>query len=117
MSIVNGDGTTIANANVTLLPYNMKPPWGQIRIKADKGIYWTGDHDASIVVTGKWGYSQTVPADIRQAALIMCKHYYTQRPGAAGLGAPVISADGVVIEAGQTMSDAMRILKAYIRRS
>lgn len=116
-SIVNGDGTTIANADVTLLPYNMTPPWGQIRIKADKGIYWTGDNDASIVITGKWGYSQTVPPDIKMAALIMCKHYYEQRPGAPGLGAPVISADGVVIQAGQTMSDAMRILKTYTRRS
>ena len=33
------------------------------------------------------------------------------RPGEA------IATDGVVIEAGQTMSDAMRILKSYIRRS
>jgi hypothetical protein len=47
----------------------------------------------------------------------MFAHYYKQRPGSPGLGAPVISADGVVIEAGQTMSDAMRILKTYIRRS
>jgi hypothetical protein len=116
-ALTNGDGVAINIADVTLLPFNMTPPYGQIRIKADKGIYWTGDNDESIVVTGKWGYSQTVPADIKQAALIMCAHYYKQRPGSPGLGAPVISADGVVIEAGQTMSDAMRILKSYIRRS
>jgi hypothetical protein len=116
-SITNGDGVAININDVMLLPFNLPPPYGQIRIKANLGVYWTGDHDASIVVTGKWGYSETVPADIRQAALIMCAHYYKQRPGSPGLGAPVISADGVVIEAGQTMSDAMRILKAYIRRS
>lgn len=116
-SITNGDGVAISISDVTLYPQNALPPYGQIRIKADKGIYWTGDHDASIVITGKWGYSQTVPGDIKQAALIMCKHYYEQRPGTSGLSAPVISADGVVIQSGSTMSDAMRILKSYIRRS
>lgn len=116
-SITNGDGVAISISDVTLYPQNALPPYGQIRIKADKGIYWTGDHDASIVITGKWGYSQTVPADIKQAALIMCKHYYEQRPGTSGLPAPIISADGVVMQSGNTMSDAMRILKTYIRRS
>lgn len=116
-SITNGDGVAINIADVTLYPQNMAPPYGQIRIKADKGIYWTGDHDASIVVTGKWGYSQTAPWDIQQAALIMCKHYYEQRAGTSGLPAPVISADGVVVQSGSTMSDAMRVLKTYVRRS
>lgn len=116
-SITNGDGVAIPTANVTLLPQNSLPPYGQIRIKANVGVYWTGDHDASIVVTGKWGYSQTVPHDIQQAALIMCKHYYEQRPGTSGIPAPIMSADGVAIQSGSTMSDAMRILKSYVRRS
>lgn len=116
-SITNGDGVAISTSNVVTLPINHPPPWNFIQIKRDANVAWTGTNQGSIVVTGKWGYSETPPDDIRQAALIMCKHYYEQRPGAQGIGAPVISADGVVMQAGQTMSDAMRILKTYVRRS
>jgi len=117
VSITNGDGTAINLSNVVTLPMNLPPPWNYIRIKRDTNVMWSGSAEGSIVVTAKWGYSDTVPDDIRRAAMIMTRTYYQQREGSAGLGAPLISADGVVIQAGQTMSDAMRILKAYIRRS
>jgi hypothetical protein len=117
VSITNGNGVAINLSNVVTLPINQPPPFNFIRIKRDANVIWEGSGEASIAVTGKWGYSVTVPADIRRAAMIMVRTYYQQREGSAGLGAPVISADGVVIQAGQTMSDAMRILKAYIRRS
>jgi hypothetical protein len=117
VSITNGDGTAIALNKVVTLPTNHPPPYNYIRIKRDANVMWNGSAEASIAVTAKWGYSDVVPADIRRAAMIMTRTYYQQREGSAGLGAPLISADGVVIQAGQTMSDAMRILKAYIRRS
>lgn len=117
VSITNGDGTAISVSDVVTLPINHPPPWNFIQIKRSANVSWTGTNQGSIVVTGKWGYSETPPNDIKQAALIMCKHYYGQRPGSPGIGAPIVSADGVVIEAGQTMSDAMRIVKSYIRRS
>ena len=117
VSITNGDGSAISLSNVVTLPINLPPPWNYIRIKRDANVMWSGSSEGSIVVTAKWGYSDTVPDDIRRAAMIMTRTYYQQREGSAGLGAPLISADGVVIQAGQTMSDAMRILKAYIRRS
>ena len=117
VSITNGNGVAINLSNVVTLPINLPPPFNFIRIKRDANVIWEGSGEGSIAVTGKWGYSVTVPPDIRRAAMIMVRTYYQQREGSAGLGAPVISADGVVIQAGQTMSDAMRILKAYIRRS
>ena len=117
VSITNGDGTAIALNKVVTLPTNHPPPYNYIRIKRDANVMWNGSAEASIAVTAKWGYSDQVPADIRRAAMIMTRTYYQQREGSAGLGAPLISADGVVIQAGQTMSDAMRILKSYIRRS
>jgi hypothetical protein len=117
VSITNGNGVAINLSNVVTLPINLPPPFNFIRIKRDANVIWEGSGEGSIAVTGKWGYSVTVPPDIRRAAMIMVRTYYQQREGSAGLGAPLISADGVVIQAGQTMSDAMRILKAYIRRS
>lgn len=117
VSITNGDGVAINVNNVVTMPLNHPPPWGFIRIKRDANVAWAGASEGSIVVTGKWGYSVTPPADIRRAAMIMVRTYYQQRDGSAGLGAPIISADGVQIMAGTTMSDAMRILKTYIRRS
>lgn len=61
-SVVNGDGTTMSNANFLYYPLG-GPPYGSIllvRTAAESFTYMDGPEQA-ITVTGLWGYSETPP--------------------------------------------------------
>lgn len=62
-SVVNGDGTTMSNANFLYYPLG-GPPYGSIllvRTAAESFTYTNGPEQA-ITVTGLWGYSEVPPA-------------------------------------------------------
>lgn len=66
-TLLNGDSEDITG-DVFLLPANKTPRYG-IGLKSET---WTTDDDGypedAIAVTGVWGWSETAPYDIRQAA-------------------------------------------------
>lgn len=59
ISLVNGDGTTLASTEYTLKPRN-ETPYQFIRLQDDSTYYWAsnsaGDTHDVIAVTGIWGY-------------------------------------------------------------
>ena len=96
-SIVNADGSSIAVGDVMLLPQ-----WSErkhtIRLKSTSLFSWVSDEDDEIVITGRWGYSVTVPADVSQMCAEWVVHVFNGRGdnGTSG-NATIISPDGVVI--------------------
>lgn len=96
-SIANADGTSIAVGDVMLLPqgYERKHT---VRIKSTSNSSWVSDEDGEIAITGKWGYSLTVPADVKQMCVEWVIHVFNGRGdnGTSG-NATIISPDGVVI--------------------
>lgn len=88
-SIVNGDGTTISGSAYRLLPLNGTPKYA-VQLKAgSSGVSWktdaNGEATGAIVITGKWGYSETPPLVVKQLCLEMVKHWYGVRKQTRGV--------------------------------
>ena len=96
-SIVNADGTSITVGDVMLLPRGFERKH-TVRIKSTSESSWVSDVDGEIAITGLWGYSQDVPADVAQMCAEWVIHIFNGRGdnGTSG-NATIISPDGVVI--------------------
>jgi len=77
-SVICG-GTLISGANYWLVPRNVGPPYHGILLKTDISDYWQWDIDGEVSVTGTWGYSTTVPNDIRRATAVLAAYFYRQK--------------------------------------
>ncbi len=81
-TITNGDGTTVLATQYATSPRN-DPPFYAIRLKSSYSLSWEADNNGNdedaISISGKWGYSQTPPADIEQACLRLASYYYRQK--------------------------------------
>lgn len=72
-------GTPIAKKDFWLVPRNTAPPYHGIQLKSNTGVYWDWDTDFWVSVTGTWGYSTTVPGDIKTACLHLAAFYYRSK--------------------------------------
>lgn len=79
-SITNGDGVTVASGEYVTEPRNETPYWA-IRLLGSAGKTWTFDTDweGAIAINGVWAYSETAPADIRDACAHLAAFYYRQK--------------------------------------
>lgn len=84
-SLANGDSdaTAITAASYWLTDSeggrNDGPPFHGILLKDNSGVVWIWDVDGWVAVTGTWGYSATVPDDVRRAALRLSAFFYRQK--------------------------------------
>lgn len=117
-SVTNGTGDTIPLTAVITMPLNFTPAYA-VRIKQSSGYFWSyvGSPEASVSITGRFGYSLTAPANIQQACLRLASQMYRQRDGSPDLGNSLISADGVTIVTSAMAKDIEALLKPYRRRS
>lgn len=96
-SITNADGSSISTADVILLPQ-----WSErkhtIRLKSTSESSWEYDEDDQIAITGRWGYSASVPDDVKQMCVEWVYHVFQGRgDNGTSKNATIISPDGVVI--------------------
>jgi hypothetical protein len=77
-TITNGSGDEVTE--YVTVPVNTTPYYA-IKIKASADELWTYTDDAegAISVRGKWAYSTTAPADIKQATIRMAAYLYAQK--------------------------------------
>jgi hypothetical protein len=80
-TLTNGDSsaTAITSGYYWLLPRNDGPPYHQIQLTTNDGYYWEQDGDYWISVAGTWGYTASVPGDIRRAPLVLAAYFYRQK--------------------------------------
>ena len=67
-SIINGDGQTIPSTGYRLMPRN-QPRYYQVKLDIDY-VWDFLNRDSEIAITGRWGYSLTVPQPVVEA----CRH-------------------------------------------
>jgi hypothetical protein len=117
-SIVNGDGNTIPNTEYYLLAPNSTVYYG-VALKMLSTYNWTytGSPEQSVLITGKWAYSETCPADIALAVKKIVKHFYTSRAAESDSDRDVLSADGVVIAASKIPSSVTKLVSPYRKLS
>lgn len=117
-SIKNGNGQTIPNNVVVLLPTNFIPSYA-IKIKMNTSYVWTyvGTPDTAIEITGRWAYSVNCPTPIRAATRRLAGYMYRAKDNTAETDRSIVSADGVAIGAPAIPSDVTRMLEPYRRVS
>jgi hypothetical protein len=81
-ALTNGDGTVLTTADYYLYPRNTNPKWA-IVLKQSSDYVWEDDADGNtegvISVAGTWGYSATVPDDIKHACIRLTTYLYRQK--------------------------------------
>lgn len=115
-TLTNGDsaGTAILPATYWLLPRNSGPPYHQIKLYSDAGIYWEWDPDCWVAVAGVWGYSSTPPADIIEACTEIAAFLYMKKDSQVFDTTAMPEAGVIVIPAGMPAS-ARLIIERYKR--
>lgn len=80
-TLTNGDSssTAITSANYWLLPRNGAPPYHQIKLYTNTGVYWEWDVDCWVSVLGVWGYSTTPSGDIVRACTVLAAYFLKQK--------------------------------------
>jgi hypothetical protein len=73
-SLTNGDGTSIDTATVRLQPINGPHYWSIRMLSTGPGWQWV--QDGLFSVTGKWGWSTTVPTPVKEATIMLAAWLY-----------------------------------------
>ena len=115
-SITNGDGSNIPTNAVVLLPLN-GVPYSAIRIKLNTQYIWTytGTPDGSVAIVGRWGWSITPPADVKQCTRLIAERMYKERNGTENRVTDAISADGVFMPGFKQPDHIAKLLAPYRR--
>lgn len=115
-TLTNGDsgGTTIGPTNYWTLPRNDGPPYHQIKLYTNTGVYWEWDTDYWVSVAGTWGYSTVPPADISQACLVLAAYFFKQKDSQV-FDTTAIPEAGVITIPSGIPSTVTRVLERYKR--
>ena len=79
-AIENGDGVAVTSSDYVTEPRNRTPYYG-IRLKMGASQMWTFEDSSenAIEVKGRWAYSTSAPADIKQATIRLAAYLYAQK--------------------------------------
>ena len=89
----------------------------KIRLKTSSDFSfkgYTGTPENSIKVTGRWGYSETIPDDVFGAIVRLSAWLYQQKDNAMDLDRPVAVSNAMLLPAALP-SDVLEIAKMYKR--
>jgi len=117
-TLTNGDsdGTAIASTKYWLVPRNEGPPYHGILLKTDIADYWTWDTDYWVSIAGTWGYSTTVPDDVRRATLSLAAFLYRSKDAQVFETTAIVESGAIAIPQGvpATVDRIIRRYKRYI---
>lgn len=127
-TLTNGDGTTIASTEYTLLPRN-RPSKFVVKLNDRSATYWqpatTTSDDYPISIAGSWGYvnrsasdpeSARVVYNTETACLQIAAQQYKERKGQAGGQVQVTAAGVVITPYGAVPKLAYDLISPYISR-
>lgn len=130
-SITNGDGTALTPdhyvttprmrtvlSGVVSLPNSPKAwPWYEILLKASSSKAWNygDDTEEAIAIVGRWAFSETAPADIKQATILLADWLYNQKDTLNDREDSAVNEHGIaLLMAGLPMGVQSRISR-YVR--
>lgn len=73
--VTTNAGQTFDANDFILEPYS-GPPFYKLKLKANQLFNWSGSAEQAITVTGTWGWSATVPAGVKTAAILWVSDLY-----------------------------------------
>ena len=110
-SLQNGDGTAISTGVVRLLPLNGTRK-DLIAFVPSSSVVWTFTGDNVIQVTGRWGYSLTVPAPVKEATIMLASWLF-KRYQAALQDATAVSELGELVYSAAVPKQVISMLAPY----
>jgi len=117
-TLTNGDSsaTAIAATKYWLVPRNSGPPYHGILLKTDIADYWEWDTDYWVTIVGTWGYSTTVPDDIRRATAVLAAYFYRQKDAQMFETTAIVESGAIAIPQGipATVDRVIQRYKRYI---
>jgi hypothetical protein len=114
-AVTNGDDTSLTASDYVTEPRN-STPYHAIKLKLGGSYAWTYEDspENAIEVKGKWAYSETAPAAVRQATIRLAAYMYAQKD--ASTFDVTALPDAGVIQIPQGMpADVKQILEPYRR--
>lgn len=114
-SVTNGDSVAVSSGDYVKEPRN-GTPWHALTLKSSSSVSWTytDTPENSIAIVGKWAYSATAPADIKQATVRLAAYLYRQRDNAVDLDRAVQTPSGTILPA-DLPKDLKTLLAPYRR--
>ena len=120
-TLTNGDSSSTEIVTANYWPVsskgkrNLGPPYHGILLKTDISDYWEWDTDYWVEVTGTWGYSATVPADILEAAKTLTAYLFRAKDSQVFETTAIVESGAVVIPQG-IPATVDRVIHRYKRR-
>jgi len=113
-TLTNGDAsaTVIPAASYWLLDRNDGPPYHKIQLTINDGYYWEWDTDYWVSVAGTWGYSTSVPDDIRRATAVLAAFLYRQKDAQMFETTAILESGALAVPQG-IPATVDRIIKRY----
>ena len=111
-SVTNGDSVVVASTEYKTTPRN-STPYYEITLRDSSGKAW--DETADISVVGRWAYSITAPASVKQACIRLASFIYRQRDTSADVDRPIITDSGVTILPSALPNDVTQLLAPFVR--
>lgn len=99
-SITNGDGASIAADDYITIPRDA--PYIAVRLKSSSGVLWTYGAESleAITVTGRWAYSVTPSAKVKEAVQIAANYRYQKASQPGDSEQQIITPEGIVLPTG-----------------
>jgi hypothetical protein len=115
-TLTNGDGAVLNSTYYKLLPNNLSPKY-KVKLLYSMGAYWTtgtnGNPTGAITILGTYGYSSTVPEEIRERCKYETQVDYHRRFGENMSSTATVTGAGVVITAAGFSKKTYQILAGY----
>lgn len=117
-TLKNGDGTTIASTEYLLIPRGSSR-FHTIRLKEVSSVDWeeSSNGDSFIEITGKWGYSTTVPEDIKLATIEATNYIFQQRQAVESAERAQVGADGIVLLPSMLPKRTLVVIESYKKKA
>ena len=112
-TLTNGDGQTISSTNYVTEPVNYTP-FFRVRLKATSTYSWVyiDSPENAISIAGKWAWSLTAPADIKQTTLRLATWLYRQKDTGSDSDRTIVTPGGIIMPSALP-KDVMSVCMAY----
>jgi hypothetical protein len=117
-TLTNGDGTVIASSEYLLLPRGAQR-FQTIRLKEASSVDWE-DADAGdgyISIAGKWGWSLTVPEDVKMATIEATAFVFKNRRTIENSEKAQVSGDGLVLLPSMLPKRSLAVIEHYKKKA
>lgn len=115
-TITNGDSVAVTTGQYVTEPRNAAPYYA-LALKSNVAVAWThtGTPENAISILGRWAYSVSAPADIKQTTIRLAAYLYRQKDNSGDLDRGIAIGGNAMLLPAQLPKDIQQLLRPYRR--